>query len=215
MAYLGRQLSLVDFHDAELQNRINRGWSKFFAHKQELCDKAYPVHDSLRLFEAVVSSSVLYGSGSWTMTAAREQRLRVAQRRMLRWMIGIGRRSSSVKEGREEDSSVEGDYDEPEEETEEEEKEERESWVEWIVNATRVAEGLRKKAKVADWVQEQRRRKWSWAGHVARRTDMRWSQRALYWQPAEGQRAQGGQAMRWEDVINAFMKVAAEAGEGE
>lgn len=91
VAYLGRQLSLTDFHDVEIENRVNRGWAKFYTHKKELCDKAYPLHDRLRLFEAVVRSSVLYGGGSWTITAVREQRLRVAQRRMLRWMVRIGR----------------------------------------------------------------------------------------------------------------------------
>ena len=62
-----------------------------------------------------------------------------------------------------------------------------------------------KKAKVPDWVQEQRRRKWRWAGHVMRRDDMRWSYRILRWKPAaQGERSVGRPARRWEDSLKKF-----------
>jgi hypothetical protein len=34
--YLGRALSFGRLHDAELENRINKGWAKLHAHKHEL-----------------------------------------------------------------------------------------------------------------------------------------------------------------------------------
>ena len=55
-----------------------------------------------------------------------------------------------------------------------------------------------------DWVTEQKRRKWRWAGHVSRRKDGRWSTRMLYWLPHGGERRRGRPATRWEDVLKAF-----------
>eukprot|EP00959_Pyramimonas_sp_CCMP1952_P336415 7044414-Pyramimonas_sp.AAC.1 len=40
-----------------------------------------------RLFDAVVTSTVLYGSGAWTMTAARETTLQTELRNMLRKVV--------------------------------------------------------------------------------------------------------------------------------
>ena len=55
-----------------------------------------------------------------------------------------------------------------------------------------------------DWVTEQRRRKWKWAGHVARRTDGRWSTRVLHWLPSKGERTRGRPATRWENDLEKF-----------
>ena len=65
--------------------------------------------------------------------------------------------------------------------------------------------GEMEKAKVPDWVQEQRRRKWRWAGHVVRRRDMRWSTRMVFWEPfRQGSRPVGRPATRWEDSVVKF-----------
>ena len=62
------------------------------------------------------------------------------------------------------------------------------------------------KGKLVDCVQEQRRRKWRWAGHVARRKDGRWTRWMLDWQPLRGLRAPGRQVTRWEDSLVNFMR---------
>ena len=49
-----------------------------------------------------------------------------------------------------------------------------------------------------------RKRKWTWTGHVARRTDGRWSKRVLSWQP-KGVRKQGRPFTRWSDEIKMFL----------
>ena len=53
------------------------------AHKRELCGSHYSLRDRLRLFGATITSSVLYGSSTWAMTAERERKLRTTQRKML------------------------------------------------------------------------------------------------------------------------------------
>jgi hypothetical protein len=90
--YLGRLLNLCEPNDVEINFRIRSAWAKFAIFKSELTDKHYSLFQRLRLFNAVVTPTVLYGASSWAMTAAREQTLRTAQRKMIRSNLGQGRR---------------------------------------------------------------------------------------------------------------------------
>jgi hypothetical protein len=74
--YLGRKLSLKDTHETEVEHRIAKARSKFMSHKAELCSKHYPLKHRLRIFQATVSATLLYGSGAWTSTASLEGKLR-------------------------------------------------------------------------------------------------------------------------------------------
>ena len=74
------------------QNRIRAGWAKFKSNKQELGSKTYSLNDRLRLFDAVVSPTILYASGTWTLTKDHERALQRTQRIMLRMILGAGRR---------------------------------------------------------------------------------------------------------------------------
>ena len=60
------------------------------------------------------------------------------------------------------------------------------------------------------WVEEQRRRKWRWAGHVSRRDDGRWSRRLLDWGPLGGRRSWGRPLLRWEDALCHFARTKGE-----
>ena len=81
------------------------------------------------------------------------------------------------------------------------EREGDETWVEWIRRATERAGEAATRAKVVDLVEEQRRRQWRWAGHVARRTDGR---RPIDWEPVQGARRPGRPMTRWEDPLVRF-----------
>ena len=77
----------------------------------------------------------------------------------------------------------------------------------YIVRSTYAAENLSMKVGVPSWIQEQRRRKWRWGGHIARLTDRRWTQLALHWIP-DGRRQVGRPRMRWDDAfVDFFQKV--------
>ena len=67
---------------------------------------------------------------------------------------------------------------------------------------------IRKKTGVQDIVQFVLKQKWKWAGHVARLTDNRWTQRVTEWQPREGRRARGRQRRRWRDDLVELKGVA-------
>jgi hypothetical protein len=154
-----------------------------------LTDKYYSLFQRLRLFDAVVTPTMLYGSGSWVMSTVRAQKIRTTQRKMLRAILGKGRR---VKEASEDSSEAM---------TEElEDGEELENWVQWIRRVTHDALESMKKVGINDWVSEQRRRVWRWAGHVARRTDGHWTRKVMMWTP-DGQRSRGHPKQRWEDIL--------------
>ena len=89
--YLGRKLSVDEFREAELDNRLAMGWAAFFKLKGALCDRQVPIRDRMKLFESSVAPCVLYACGTWTMTAEMVSKLRSTRRRMLRWMIKLAR----------------------------------------------------------------------------------------------------------------------------
>ena len=132
----------------------------------------------MRLFNVVVTPSALHGSGSWTMTREREKLLQVAQHRMLRLICGVHRRKHD-------DDSIE-------------------SWIDWLKRATSFAEEAFANSGGEFWIVGQRRRKWRWAGKVARLSDRRWTMQTLDWNPVGGRRGVGRPALRWDDAIVAY-----------
>ena len=78
-----------------------------------------------------------------------------------------------------------------------------ENWVPWIRRATREAETQRCKHHIPGWVEEVARRKFRWAGHVARRHDGRWT-KAILELSISGCRQKGRPVTRWTDSINKY-----------
>ena len=90
--YLGRKLSVDDYHACELNHRLATGWAAFFKFKGALCNKGIPLSDRAALFEAVVTPCVLYACGTWVLTADMVRKLRSTQRKMFRRIVRILRR---------------------------------------------------------------------------------------------------------------------------
>ena len=90
----------------------------------------------------------------------------------------MGRRQ--MHESNSEDSEIEGDepedddYDHDDEDVEGEPNLVLEDWVSWIKRTTEFAEEQLAKAKITDWVTEQRKRYWEFAGRLARCSDSLW-----------------------------------------
>ena len=175
--YLGRLLTLNQVHEVELKHRISQAWKKFGVYRCELVDKNIPLYQRLRLFHAVITPSVLYGSGAWVMSKTMEMELQTAQRKMLRAIFCKGR------------TKYEDDTLEP--------------WVDWKIRATHEAVHVLETLGIPGWLEERRRRKWRWAGHVARRDDGRWTKKALSFMP-NGFRSVGRPKLRWEEDLVRF-----------
>ena len=94
--YFGRALSTLDFHEKEFTNRLNCGWKAFYKFKAVLTNTTVPLRLRIALFSSVITPTVLYACGAWTLTADMEIRLRRCRRRMLRWIIGISRMRDEI-----------------------------------------------------------------------------------------------------------------------
>ena len=94
-----------------------------------------------------------------------------------------------------------------------------EEWVPWIQRATHKARQLALDAGVRDWVRAHAIRKWSWAGHAARRSVDSWLWRVTFWRDSEWNEAaleMGSHRplrpsrrrwMKWEEPLRRFMAV--------
>ena len=133
-----------------------------------------------------------------------ERELKVAQRRMLRKILGAQRRmasnrtdtSSTTSHSGSETSDGEGSEDDL-----------LEPWSEWLKRTTEQVEALNSKLKIDDWVVTQRRHKFTWTGHLLRRFDGRWTTKLFHWDPSSnGWRRQERPNKRWVDALDDFFK---------
>ena len=60
---------------------------------------------------------------------------------------------------------------------------------------------IRKRTKIIDVIEYILKRKWKWAGHIARLKDNGWTKRCTEWQPRRGKRLRGRPSRRWQDDI--------------
>ena len=82
---------------------------------------------------------------------------------------------------------------------------ELEDWVDFSRRAKHRVEELADQMSMQDWVHIQRRRKWQFAGKVARQQDGRLSRQILEWRPNCGHgRSQGRPKTRWADQLGSF-----------
>ena len=160
-------------------------------HKDIFCNKWYAFKDKLKLFENLVTPTVLYGSSTWTLTKDMERELKVARRRMLRMMFGARRRKITTMT---ELAGPSGAFDT----VETTEDAQLEPWTDWIKRTTYKVEELSAKMNAEDWVVSHRRKKWRFAGRTARSSDSKWSLRLLTWTPV-GTRSVGRPCRRWTD----------------
>ena len=182
--YLGRNITFENATVIELSNRIKAGWAKFMQYKHELTKKQYSLKDRLRLFESVVSPTVLYGAEAWTLTAEMTRLLKTTQRRMLRMILGQGRRriqraSHSVNDAQESEDSEDDLADAPDEP-----EDVLEPWIDWIRRVTHNAEQNLQRLKICTWIEQARKRKWRFAADLFSNSgDKKWSHISLQWNP--------------------------------
>ena len=140
--YLGRKLSVLNLHSVEIDHRTAAGWAAFTKFRSEFCGRYVNLNDKIRLFQATVTPTVLYGCATWTMNKEFEVKLRTARRRMLRLLFPWCRQRIADEHG----------------------VAELEPWVEWVQRVTHRIEEYLAARGVEDWVASQRKRKFRFAG---------------------------------------------------
>ena len=70
----------------------------------------------------------------------------------------------------------------------------------------KTAEWIREQTKLRDNLETISKAKWTWAGHLTRRTDNRWTTKLTFWQPRGHTRNKGRPKFRWRDDLDKFRK---------
>ena len=63
---------------------------------------------------------------------------------------------------------------------------------------------VRERTKGIDIINTVRKMKWSWAGHINRVKDDRWTSRVTTWRPYDKKKRQGRPAKRWRDDLDKY-----------
>ena len=102
----------------EIRNRFRAVWATFFKKRQQLTSRTYMLRHGLRFFDAVVSPTMKYASGTWTLPKEHERLIQPTQRKMRRLIIQTKRRYKNIakqkmgpkeKDDTQEFSSIEDD----------------------------------------------------------------------------------------------------------
>ena len=88
--YLGRHISgeFIFREMTEINHRIQVAWYRFGHHKQVLCNRNIGIHLRLKLFDAVITPTILYGLATLPLSSVSLKKIDVVQRKMLRKIVG-------------------------------------------------------------------------------------------------------------------------------
>ncbi len=205
--YLGRKVCFNEPQECELSNRVAVAWGAFSRHKQELTDRRHKIKDRLKLFDAVITSTMLYGCESWTLRVDQRRQLQSVQRKMLRMVLNAKRWTVSA------DSSNEPSGGDETESKDESETQVLEPWPDFLKRTVKWTEEQLEKAGVDEWIAIWRARKWRWAAKVAAVDNQKWSAVATWWQPLLHSSCQRGRRQarpkkRWEQDFIDYLSEA-------
>ena len=82
---------------------------------------------------------------------------------------------------------------------------ELEEWVDWMIRTAHECEDVMREHGVPNWVEEVHRRKFRWAGRVARCEDKRWTREVMTW-CLDGRRPRKRPLTRWSDSLRHFFE---------
>ena len=94
--YLGQMITFRQQETTEIKNRIRAAWATFHKYRQELTSKNYMLKHRLRLFDAAITPTIFYLSGTLAPTKEKERMIQSTQRKMLRLIIQTKRRYKKI-----------------------------------------------------------------------------------------------------------------------
>ena len=95
--YVGQRISFHQQETLEIKSRIRAAWATFHKYRQELTSKNYMLKHRLRLFDATVTPTICYVSGTWTPNKDHDRMIQSTQRKMLRLIIQTKRKHKKLK----------------------------------------------------------------------------------------------------------------------
>ena len=184
--YLGQKITFEVQETEEIKNRLKAAWAAFHKYRQEWTSKDYRLCHRLRLFNMVITPTITYASGTWTLTLKHEKMIKTAQRKMLRLFVQTKRKykpkkvtaskkeegtdkladeenqgtsDKETEEGSEQNSNKDKDSDVSFQEEVDEEidaTEHEEDWIEYIKRSTKEAEEHEEKQRIPCWIETQK-----------------------------------------------------------
>ena len=189
----------------EIKIRIRAAWATFHKYRQELTSKNYMLKHRLRHFDAAITPTICYASGTWAPTKEHESTIQSTQRKMLRLIIQTKRRYKNIVEQivktSEDLDNIDSSFTDDESEDEkssvshndqdsdvsfESDKDEKidtteveeENWIEYIKRSTNEAMEKMENEKIRCWNKTQKRMKWRLALRIATSPNERWLKKA-------------------------------------
>ena len=87
--YLGSTLAEDGELDAEVTHRVQSGWKNWKRVSGVLCDRRMKVKIKGKVYRTVVRLALMYGAETWALKKAQENKLEIAEMRILLWMCGV------------------------------------------------------------------------------------------------------------------------------
>ena len=94
--YVGQTITFLQQETTEIKNRIRAAWATLHKDRQELTSKNYMLKHRLLLFDAAMTPTICYASGTWAPTKEHERMIQSTQRKMLRLIIQTRRRYKKI-----------------------------------------------------------------------------------------------------------------------
>ena len=94
--YVGQTITVLQQETTEIRNRIRAAGATFHKCRQELTSKNYMLKYRLRLFDAAITPTICYASGTWAPTKEHKRMIQSTQRKMLRLIIQTKRRYKKI-----------------------------------------------------------------------------------------------------------------------
>ncbi|KAL5141766.1 Metal tolerance protein 6 [Glycine soja] len=100
--YLGSVIQDDGEIEGDVNHRIQAGWMKWRKASGVLCDAKVPIKLKGKFYRTAVRPAILYGTKCWAVKSQQENKVGVAEMRMLRWMCGKTRqdkiRNEAIRE---------------------------------------------------------------------------------------------------------------------
>ena len=90
---------------------MRAAWAAFHKYRQELTSRSYRLCYRMRIFNMVITSTLTYASGTWTLSKEHDRLIRSAQRKLPRLIVQSKRRYK-IKAGKEQNIDEEPKKDE-------------------------------------------------------------------------------------------------------
>ncbi|KAH1202990.1 RNA-directed DNA polymerase from mobile element jockey [Glycine max] len=96
--YLGSVIQDDGEIEGDVNHRIQAGWMKWRKASGVLCDAKVPIKLKGKFYRTAVRPAILYGTECWAIKSQHENKVGVAEMRMLRWMCGKTRQDKIKNE---------------------------------------------------------------------------------------------------------------------